>query len=386
MPLLSLNQISKRFGETAAVADVSISVERGEFFGLLGPSGCGKTTTLRIIAGLESPDCGTVEFDGRDITTLPAEKRGFGMVFQNYALFPHLNVFENVAFGLRAQGNRSSSPTSGSPAGQPGSGGPVREGSLRDEIKKRVDQALELVQLPGFGARRVDELSGGQQQRVAIARAIAIEPSLLLFDEPLSNLDVALREDTRRELRALVERLSLTAVYVTHDQEEAFALCDRIAVMSDGRVHQIGAPRELYDNPANVFVAKFLGRNNLIRAMRLTSSNDPVTKFKTLAGDHVLAVNASHDQLMHLPVNKPCLLAIRPEAITILNNSGGSDANNKLAARIEHVEFSGATTTISVDANGLKLEALLLRAEGLTIGDGCAVSLPVDRIELLSES
>jgi iron(III) transport system ATP-binding protein len=369
MPLLSLNNISKRFGATAAVADVSVAVERGEFFGLLGPSGCGKTTTLRIIAGLEAPDGGTVEFEGRDITTLQPERRGFGMVFQNYALFPHLNVFENVAFGLRARGGRGISPT-------------VREGSLQE----RVEQALDLVQLPGFGTRRVDELSGGQQQRVAIARAIAIEPSLLLFDEPLSNLDVALREDTRRELRALVKRLDLTAVYVTHDQVEAFALCDRIAVMSEGRVHQVGAPRELYENPANVFVAKFLGRNNLIRALRLTSSNDPSTRFKTLEGGHTLIVSARHDQLMRLAVNKPCLLAIRPEAITVSKDQDGSEAGNRLAARIEHLEFSGATTTITLDANGLKLEALVLQAEGFRIGHECVVTLPVDRMELLSES
>jgi iron(III) transport system ATP-binding protein len=384
MPLLSLNKISKRFGETAAVTGVSVAVERGEFFGLLGPSGCGKTTTLRIIAGLESPDGGSVEFQGRDLTTLLPEQRGFGMVFQNYALFPHLNVFENVAFGLRARGIRGSSPTNRGPR----AGSPVvdREGASRGTIEERVEQALDLVQLPGFDTRRVDELSGGQQQRVAIARAIAIEPSLLLFDEPLSNLDVALREDTRRELRALVKRLDLTAVYVTHDQEEAFALCDRIAVMSEGRVHQVGAPRELYENPANVFVAKFLGRNNLIRVMRLTSSNDPLTRFKTLEGGHTLIVNASHDRLMHLPVNKPCLLAIRPETITVSKNPGGSEADNKLAARIEQIEFGGATTTVTVDANGLKLEALVLQTAGLAEGEECFVSLPVDRIGLLSES
>jgi iron(III) transport system ATP-binding protein len=384
MPLLSLNKISKRFGVTNAVDGVSVAVERGEFFGLLGPSGCGKTTTLRIIAGLESPDGGRVEFGGRDITTLMPEQRGFGMVFQNYALFPHLNVFENVAFGLRARGSRGSSPTNrGSRAGSPVID---REGASRGTIEERVEQALDLVQLPGFDTRRVDELSGGQQQRVAIARAIAIEPSLLLFDEPLSNLDVALREDTRRELRALVKRLDLTAVYVTHDQEEAFALCDRIAVMSEGRVHQVGAPRELYENPANVFVAKFLGRNNLIRVMRLTSSNDPLTRFKTLEGGHTLIVNASHDQLVRLPVNKPCLLAIRPEAITVSKNPGGSEADNWLAARIEHIEFSGATTTITVDANGLKLEALVLRTDGWAEGEQCGVSLPADQIGLLSES
>ena len=194
------------------------------------------------------------------------------MVFQNYALFPHLNVFENVAFGLRARGFGGGNP---------------------EPIKDEVFGALHLVQLPEFENRRVDELSGGQQQRVAIARAIAIEPALLLFDEPLSNLDVALREETRSELRSLVKRLGLTAVYVTHDQEEAFALCDRIAVMTGGRVVQTGAPRELYEQPASVTLAKFLGRNNLIRAMRLTSSNEPVTKFKTLEGGHTLIVKAT---------------------------------------------------------------------------------------------
>jgi iron(III) transport system ATP-binding protein len=369
MLLLSLNNISKSFGATPAVADVSIAVEQGEFFGLLGASGCGKTTTLRIIAGLESPDAGSVEFDGRVITNLPPEHRGFGMVFQNYALFPHLNVFENVAFGLRARGARGSSP--------------VREGSLQQEIQAKVHRALELVQLPGFDTRRVDELSGGQQQRVAIARAIAIEPALLLFDEPLSNLDVALRQETRGELRALVNRLNLTAVYVTHDQEEAFALCDRIAVMSQGQVLQVGPPRELYDQPANVTVAKFLGRNNLIRALRLTSSNDSLTRFKTLEGDHTLTVQSSHQQLMRLPVNKPILLAIRPEAVAVSKNQTPGD--NRLAARIEQIEFSGATTTVTIDANGLKLEALLLRVDNLKPGDECAVTLPADQIRLLPE-
>src|SRR5882762_7619436 len=260
MPLLSLKNISKRFGSTAAVSDVSLDVERGEFFGLLGPSGCGKTTTLRMIAGLEQPDSGVIEFEGNDITILPAERRGFGMVFQNYALFPHLNVLENVAFGLRARHKSKS------------------------EIIERVKGALELVQLPGYEKRRVDELSGGQQQRVAIARAIAIEPALLLFDEPLSNLDVTLREETRGELRELVVRLGLTAVYVTHDQEEAFALCDRIAVMFAGQILQIGLPRELYERPARTAVARFLGRNNLIRAIRLSSSKSSLGAFKTLEG------------------------------------------------------------------------------------------------------
>jgi iron(III) transport system ATP-binding protein len=382
MPLLSLHNISKQFGATRAVNDVSISIERGEFFGLLGPSGCGKTTTLRIIAGLESPDGGHIEFDNRDITNLPAERRGFGMVFQNYALFPHLNVFENVAFGLRAR-NRVRSPRVSNPDASGLPDGRASDTAL-ETISDKVARALDLVQLPGFDKRRVEELSGGQQQRVAIARAIAIEPALLLFDEPLSNLDVALREETRRELRGLVNRLNLTAVYVTHDQEEAFALCDRIAVMEAGRVLQVGAPRDLYDQPANLGIAKFLGRNNLIRAMRLTSSNDPVAQFKTLEGGHTLTVNATHDQLLHLPVNKPCVLAIRPEAILVkARSSNESITANTIAARLEQIEFRGETTTFELNANGLHLEVLVLSAEGFANGDECAVALPPDRIRLL---
>jgi iron(III) transport system ATP-binding protein len=374
MPLLSLNNISKRFDATNAVVEASIAVEQGEFFGLLGPSGCGKTTTLRIIAGLELPNAGTVEFDGRDITNLAPEQRGFGMVFQNYALFPHLNVSENVAFGLRARGKRVSTGSSSDRVNP-------------DAIGTRVRHALDLVQLSGFDTRRVDELSGGQQQRVAIARAIAIEPALLLFDEPLSNLDVALRQETRRELRSLVKRLHLTAVYVTHDQEEAFALCDRIAVMSQGRVLQTGAPRELYEHPLNAAVARFLGRHNLVRAMRLTSSNDAVTRFKTLDGGHVLVVHATHDQLMHLPVNKPCLLAIRPEAIRISGKTSAADTkdDNRIAARVEQIEFGGATTTVRLDANGWQFEALVVRAHDLSAGDECVVTLSPDQIRLLAE-
>jgi iron(III) transport system ATP-binding protein len=359
MSILQLQGISKQYGQVPAVVDTTLAIEKGELFGLLGPSGCGKTTTLRIIAGLESSDDGGVQFDGHDITNLPSEKRGFGMVFQNYALFPHLNVFENVAFGLRAR---------------------HRPGQV---VNEHVERALDLVQLHGFEKRRVDELSGGQQQRVAIARAIAIEPVLLLFDEPLSNLDVALREETRRELRSLVKRLGLTAVYVTHDQEEAFALCDRIAVMSGGQILQVGAPQELYDHPTNVAVAKFLGHNNLIRAIRLTSSTDSTTKFKSLTGDHTLVVNATHDQLMHLPVNKPCLLTIRPEAVGL--STINAKVDNEIVARVDQIEFTGSTTSVTLDANGLKLEALVLRADSLREGEQCVVSLPVNEIRLLSE-
>ena len=356
MSLLLLNNVSKRFGQSKAVDSVSLAVERGEFFGLLGPSGCGKTTTLRMIAGLETPDSGTIEFDGREITRLSPEKRGFGMVFQNYALFPHLNVFENVAFGLRARHKPKS------------------------EIISAVSSALELVQLPGYEKRRVDELSGGQQQRVAIARAIAIEPALLLFDEPLSNLDVALREETRSELRELVSRLGLTAVYVTHDQDEAFALCNRISVMMSGRILQTGRPRELYEHPAQVSVARFLGRNNLIQVMRLSSSKAEIAEFKTLSGGHTLRLPVAGDLA---PLNKPCLLAIRPEHLVLGKTNGAGE--NVLAADVHEIDFAGATSTIRLDANGLPLEALVLQPDGLAVGDKCFVELPSEKISLLTE-
>ena len=355
MPLLSLKNLSKSFDKTTAVADVSLEVERGEFFGLLGPSGCGKTTTLRMIAGLETPDSGVIEFEGNDITTTPAERRGFGMVFQNYALFPHLNVLENVAFGLRARHKP------------------------KTEIIERVKSALELVQLPGYEKRRVDELSGGQQQRVAIARAIAIEPALLLFDEPLSNLDVTLREETRGELRELVTRLGLTAVYVTHDQEEAFALCDRISVMVGGRLLQTGRPRDLYEQPEQLSVGKFLGRNNLIRVMRLSSSRAEVQEFKTLDGGHTIRIPVDDRHLV--PLNQPCILAIRPEHVVVLDSS--EKIENSMPATVREINFAGATSSIKLDAHGLILEALALDADGLSVGDLRTVVLPSERIALL---
>jgi len=307
-----------------------------------------------MIAGLEKPDGGSIEFQNANITNLPPERRGFGMVFQNYALFPHLNVFENVAFGLRARHK------------------------TKDEMKARVTSALELVQLPGYEKRAMDELSGGQQQRVAIARAIAIEPALLLFDEPLSNLDVSLREETRSELRELVTRLGLTAVYVTHDQEEAFALCDRISVMVGGKLMQTGRPRELYEQPAEISVASFLGRNNLIKAMRLSSSKTNDGEFKTLEGGHTLHLPVQHGDLA--PLNKPVYLAIRPEHVQLNGHNG---AENSLSGHIREIVFAGATSTVRVDANGLLLEALVLRTEGLQVNQPCNVILSPDHLTVL---
>jgi ABC-type Fe3+/spermidine/putrescine transport system ATPase subunit len=245
-------------------------------------------------------------------------------------------------------------------------------------MKASVTSALELVQLPGYEKRAMDELSGGQQQRVAIARAIAIEPALLLFDEPLSNLDVSLREETRSELRELVTRLGLTAVYVTHDQEEAFALCDRISVMVGGKLMQTGRPRELYEQPSEITVASFLGRNNLIKAMRLTSSKTNDGEFKTLEGGHTLHLPVKHGDLA--PLNKPVYLAIRPEHVQLNGNNG---AENSLSGHIREIVFAGATSTVRVDANGLLLEALVLRTDGLQVNQPCNVILSPDHLMLL---
>jgi ABC-type Fe3+/spermidine/putrescine transport system ATPase subunit len=232
--------VTRRFDGVVAVNELSLSIEPGEFVTLLGPSGCGKTTALRLIAGFDRPDEGSVHFDGQDVTAWRPQERGFGMVFQHYALFPHLNVFENVAFGLRAR----------------------KMPALA--IRDRVGSALEIVDLGAYGDRSVQALSGGQQQRVALARALAIEPPLLLLDEPLSNLDQALRIQTRNDLRRLVKKLGITALFVTHDQEEAFDLSDRIAVMRTGQIHQIGSPRLLYEEPADRFVASFVGHVNVL--------------------------------------------------------------------------------------------------------------------------
>ncbi|MBI2433945.1 MAG: ABC transporter ATP-binding protein [Candidatus Hydrogenedentes bacterium] len=236
MSSVQLESITRRFEQGGGISDFSCTIQQGEFFALLGPSGCGKTTTLRIVAGLEQPDSGRVFFDDRDVTPLPPEKRRAAMVFQSYALFPHLNVFDNVAFGPRAQR------------------------LPKAELPERVAEALGYVQLSGMERRRVTELSGGQQQRVALARALAVRPPILLLDEPLSNLDAELRYATREQLAELQRRLKITAIYVTHDQEEALELADRIAVLKDGLCHQIGTPAEILQAPATEFVRQFLDR------------------------------------------------------------------------------------------------------------------------------
>jgi putative spermidine/putrescine transport system ATP-binding protein len=325
MSHLEIEGISKIYGQTLAVNSISLYIEKGECLALLGPSGCGKTTVLRLIAGLEEPDSGRLILTGRDITRLPPESRRTGLVFQNYALFPHLSVAENVAFGLEVK----SKP--------------------RKFIDDKVSSALELVQLENFGKRRVQELSGGEQQRVAIARVLAIEPEVLLLDEPLSNLDVTLREQTGQQLRALIERLRITTIFVTHDQSEAFALADRIALMSRGQLQQTGSASELYFNPGNIFVARFIGRGNFLSA-RLCGQKNGLAEYEVEGQFRVLgpAVENRDTEVM---------LRIRPEAIQMQPED---ESQKGLAARILTTRFSGSTIHYSLDVSGVKIEALSL--------------------------
>jgi ABC-type Fe3+/spermidine/putrescine transport system ATPase subunit len=239
-PFLQIAGIAKRWGHGVVVGPMTLDIARGEILALLGPSGSGKTTVLRLLAGFEAPDGGRILVANEDVTAVPPARRRFGMVFQHYALFPHLDVGDNVGFGLEGAGSR-------------------------DQIGAKVAAALALVDLAGYERRKVHELSGGQQQRVALARALAPEPRVLMLDEPLSNLDPALRERTRRELRQVIKRVGITTVFVTHEQEEAFDLGDRIAVINDGKLEQTGTPEELYERPANLFVATFVGRANVFQ-------------------------------------------------------------------------------------------------------------------------
>ena len=251
--LLRLNGLTKSYDGTQVLKGISLDVQPGEFVTLLGPSGCGKTTTLRIIAGLLAPDSGTVELEGRDITSLAPEKRDLNTVFQSYALFPHMNVERNIAYGLRARGVK------------------------RAEWKASVSEMLKLVQLEGFEKRMPSQLSGGQRQRVAIARAVVLNPKLLLLDEPLGALDLKLRHQMQAELKAVQKRLGIAFVYITHDQEEALNMSDRIAIMSDGRFEQIGTPEDVYERPATRFAADFIGQTNLLDCTVAEASDDGLT-------------------------------------------------------------------------------------------------------------
>jgi iron(III) transport system ATP-binding protein len=342
-PILALDGITRRFGETTAVDAVSLEVPAGEFLTLLGPSGCGKTTTLRMIAGFEHPTSGRIVLAGREVTALPPQKRDVGMVFQNYALFPHLDVWENVAFGLKSRGDR------------------------KDVVGPRVERALGLVELAGYGKRKVQELSGGQQQRVALARALAPEPPLLLLDEPLSNLDAALRERTRDELRALLKSLGMTAIFVTHDQEEAFALSDRIAVMERGRLQQVGSPEELYEAPANAFVASFLGRANFLDAT--VNSVDGDRAVCRLSGGAAWTAALAADAPR--AAGAPLRVMVRPEGLEL----AGTDDAGALRGRVLDRRYAGSATFYRVALDDGPEVLIHGRPHEASAGDAVRVAL-----------
>ncbi|WP_152039516.1 ABC transporter ATP-binding protein [Salinigranum salinum] len=343
MTALELSNVTMRYGETTALDDVTLSIDDGEFFTLVGPSGCGKTTTLRLVAGFESPTTGTIRFDGRDVGSDPPEDRGVGVVFQNYALFPHMTVGENVAYGLRF---------TDPPGGVSG--------------EERVRELLELVDLSGFEGRDPTELSGGQQQRVALARALAPEPRLLLLDEPMSALDAALRDRLRGQVRDIQRELGVTTLYVTHDQEEALAVSDRVAVMNGGRVEQVGEPQVIYREPATPFVASFVGDNNLFEG-RVVERPGGATAAD--AGETVVDVDGEPFQVAageSLPTGTRVTFAVRPEHLRVVDSSdeaGGGDRRsaggpsqsstaNRLRARVVRSEFLGETTRVRLDWRG----------------------------------
>jgi iron(III) transport system ATP-binding protein len=356
--LLELSNVVKRYGDTTVVDGVSFTVAPGEFFTLLGPSGCGKTTTLRMIAGLEIPNAGEITLLGRTLAAparnvlVPIDKRNMGMVFQSYAIWPHLTVFENVAFPLRVRGES------------------------RGAIRKRVLDALEVVGLGGYENRGSTELSGGQQQRVALARAIVYTPALLLLDEPLSNLDVKLREQMRVELQTLHRRLNLAVVYVTHDQAEALALSDRIAVVNQGKLEQVGTPVEVYEHPHSRFVGDFLGRTIILKG---TLHKD--------AGKSVVDVQGSG----HVTVNgeasfgegEGVRILSRPEDIALLPK--GELAPNQVLGKIEHVAYMGDHLEYTIEAAGRTLVLPASKRDALAVGADVRLVFDPSRVTALPQ-
>jgi spermidine/putrescine transport system ATP-binding protein len=313
-----LDGVTKRFGDQVAVDRVSLEIRDGEFFSLLGPSGCGKTTLLRMIAGFDTPDQGRVIIGGKDMTEVPPYLRPVNTVFQNYALFPHMTVEQNIAFGLRMKK------------------------MPRDEIARRVQWALELINLPGYEKRRTDQMSGGQRQRIALARALVNEPEVLLLDEPLSALDLKLRQELRVDLMNLQEQLGITFIFVTHDQEEALVMSDRIAVMNKGRIEQLGPTEEIYELPQTAFVAKFIGDSNLIPAQAVEPR-----KVRTPLGEFVL------DDEDALAPGQEVLLSIRPEKIRLFREK--PSLPNVFSAKVDDIIYTGSENQYLLLADGQRL-------------------------------
>jgi putative spermidine/putrescine transport system ATP-binding protein len=336
MSAVHLRAVSKTYGPTVAVDELSLDVANGEFVTLLGPSGCGKTTTLRMVAGLIEPTSGRVLFDEQDVTYVAPRSRNVGFVFQTPALFPHLSVAANVAFGLSVKRVR------------------------KEQIAARVDEMLALVEMSGYGARMPAQMSGGQQQRVALARVLATDPRVLLFDEPLSALDRNLRDTLKYSILELQRKTRKTAIYVTHDQSEAFAISDRIVVMNAGRIEQIGSQIDIYTRPATPFVAEFIGANNSLVGTITASDGTEAT----VSADG-LAVRCRAQSAVE--VGGQALVYIRPEDITVLDSSDGEGYRNVVEGTIDRVIFEGPTAQLRVDVGGRELRADVAGNQRLTL-------------------
>jgi spermidine/putrescine transport system ATP-binding protein len=354
---VKLVDLVKRFADVTAVAGINLEMQPGEFFSLLGPSGCGKTTTLRLIAGFERPDEGQILLDDADMAQVPPHKRNVNTVFQNYALFPHLNVFDNVAFGLRYKDVG------------------------KQEIKQKVRDSLALVRLEGMQKRRPSQLSGGQQQRVALARALILNPAVLLLDEPLGALDAKLRKALQLELKALQEEVGITFIYVTHDQEEALTMSDRLAVMSNGRVEQVGTPNEVYEEPRTTYVADFLGVSNLMDARAEGPDGDG--RCKVRLGDFQLLAGQGESD-----ARGEARIVIRPERVAL--EAQGATGENRVPGMVERVVYVGSILQVIVHlAPGQTLQAWIQnQGEGVPYGQGTPVTvhLPVDALRVLIDA
>jgi len=344
MTRVRLEGVSKRFGKVVAVDRVSLEVEEGELFTILGPSGCGKTTLLRIIAGLEFPDEGRVFFDDVDVTTRRSYERGTALVFQTWALWPHMTVRENIEYGLR-----------------------IRR-IPRSEIDERVRWVVELLKLEGLEDRYPHQLSGGQQQRVALARALVVQPKVLLLDEPLSNLDARLRVEVREEVRRIVKRLGITTIYVTHDQEEALAISDRVAVMNNGRILQIGRPNEVYLRPKDLFVATFVGRANVVRGRALELLEDSTVLVDTTVG--ILRGTA----LGEVSAGDAVAVVFRPESVKV-----GATGDNVLEGVVSTVQFVGPYKYVRVNVSGVEIGAMVPAVVLINEGDRLRISFDTNR-------
>lgn len=341
--IIDLKNISVSFDGQPILKDLNLYIRDGEFITLLGPSGCGKTTTLRIIAGFLEPDAGEVIFEGKVINGVPAYKRQVNTIFQRYALFPHLNVYENIAFGLRLKKMKEK------------------------DIQAKVSEMLTLVNLKGFGARKIDSLSGGQQQRVAIARALAVDPRVVLLDEPLGALDLKLRKDMQAELKNIQQRLGITFIYVTHDQEEALSMSDTIVVMDNGRIQQIGTPTDIYNEPKNAFVADFIGESNILDGIM---HSDFSVEFQ---GIKFQCVDKGFGK------DEPVDVVVRPEDVDIVASEEGM-----LKGIVTSVTFKGVHYEIIVDIDGFKW--MIQTTEYAAVGDVIGISIKPDEIQVMKKS